>query len=84
MGSVSTLAGVELARPSAGEAVRLYTVPEAASVLGVSRGFVYSLINAGEIRAVELGTNCKGKMRVRADDLQSFIDGRTHGSAGAA
>ena len=85
MGIVSTLDRPAPARPApAAQAVRLYTVVEAGKVLGVSRGFVYKMINDGEIRTVELGTNCKSKMRVRADDLQSFIDARTHGTVDAA
>ena len=85
MGSISTLIASEAARSTpSSEAVRLYPVVEAAKVLGVSRGFVYKLINDGVLRAVELGTNCKSKTRVRADDLQAFIDLRTHGEAGAA
>jgi excisionase family DNA binding protein len=61
------------------ETVRLYPVAKAAEVLGIGRTFMYSLINSGQIRVVELGTS-KAKQRVRADDLQAFIDSRTYGA----
>jgi excisionase family DNA binding protein len=32
-----------------------YTVTEAADILGVSRGLLYSQIRTGEIRAIKLG-----------------------------
>lgn len=61
------------------EAVRLYRPAEAAEVLGVSDWYIYKRIKEGAIRVVELGTS-KHKQRIRADDLQSFIDSRTYGS----
>lgn len=61
------------------EAVRLYSVAAAADMLGVSRQWVYDRINNGQIRVVELG-DARSKQRVRADDLQAFIDGRTFGA----
>lgn len=60
------------------EAVRLYSVAAVADLLGVSRQWVYDRINGGQIRVVELGDE-RSKQRVRADDLQAFIDGRTFG-----
>lgn len=60
------------------EAVRLYSVAAVADLLGVSRQWVYDRINGGQIRVVELG-DARGKQRVRADDLQAFIDARTFG-----
>jgi excisionase family DNA binding protein len=62
------------------EAVRLYTVADAAEHLGMSRGWLYGQIRAGRIRFVELG-DTRAKQRIRADDLQAFIDDRTHGQA---
>lgn len=61
------------------EAVRLYPVAKAAEVLGIGRTFMYELIKSGQIRVVELGST-RAKQRVRADDLQAFIDSRTYGS----
>lgn len=61
------------------EAVRLYPVAAAAELLGVSRYYIYDRINQGLLPVVELGTG-RAKQRVRADDLQAFIDARTYGS----
>lgn len=60
------------------ETVRLYSVVRAAEILGTSDDYVYDRINEGKLRAVELGTG-RAKQRVRADDLQAFIDARTFG-----
>lgn len=58
--------------------VQLYTVPETAELLKVSRGTVYNLISAGELRAVHVATDKgRAKTRIRSDDLASFIDSRT-------
>jgi excisionase family DNA binding protein len=65
------------------EAVRLYSVIEAAGMLGVSRQWVYDRINDRSLAVVELGDK-RPKQRIRADDLQSFIDARTHNLAGVA
>lgn len=65
----------EAARPA--EAVRLYTALEAAKCLGVSDDYVYSRQKDGTLRVVDVGTNGRKKLRVRADDLQAFIDART-------
>lgn len=67
--------------PTSGQepAQRLYAVDDAAAQLGVGRDYVYDRIKTGELRSVELGTEKRSKLRVRADDLQRFIDGRTHG-----
>lgn len=61
------------------DAVRLYPVSKAAEVLGVSVNYVYDRIQNGDIPVVELGEG-RAKQRVRADDLQAFIDSRTYGS----
>lgn len=60
------------------ECVRLYSVAIAAERLEMSRVWVYDRIKAGEIRVVEFGTT-RPKQRIRADDLQKFIDSRTFG-----
>lgn len=61
------------------EAVRLYSVAATAALLDVSDDYVYDRIKDGSLRAVELGSG-RPKQRVRADDLQAFIDGRTFGA----
>lgn len=62
-------------------AVRLYSVVEAAAVLGISRHYVYDRIKDGTLAVVELGTGERSKQRIRADTLQAFIDARTFGTA---
>lgn len=61
------------------EAVRLYSVASAAELLEVSTDYVYDRINDGLLRVAELGST-KSKTRIRADDLQAFIDARTFGA----
>ncbi|TPO02180.1 helix-turn-helix domain-containing protein [Mesorhizobium sp. B1-1-5] len=36
-------------------AIRLYSIPQAAKVLSISRSTLYSLIGAGKVKAVKLG-----------------------------
>ena len=57
---------------------RLFSISEAAGLLGVGKTFMYSLVNSGTIRVIELGTG-RMKQRIRADDLQRFIDERSFG-----
>ena len=62
------------------EAVRLYSLPAAGERLGgVSGKTVERLINDGDIRSVDIGRAGRPRKRVRADDLQAFIDARTSG-----
>lgn len=63
--------------PRSGEAVRLYTAVQAAERLGVSDDYIYSRQKDGSLRTVDVGTNGRKKLRVRADDLQAYIDART-------
>lgn len=62
------------------EAVRLYSVSTVAERLDMSREWVYDRIADKSLPVVNLaaGTS-KSKMRVRADDLQVFIDARSTG-----
>ena len=64
---------------AAQEAVRLYPVAKVAEILSTGDDFVYSRIKDGSLPAVQLG-NGRSKQRVRADDLQQFIDSRTNGT----
>ena len=53
-------------------------IDRVAEALDCSRGHVYGLIAAGKLRAVETkATGRRSKTRVRADDLQAFIDANT-------
>ncbi len=64
---------------SCGGVTTLLRIEQAAQVLGVSRAQLYEFIAAGVLRAVTLptGRGAAGgrSRRVRADDLQAFIDG---------
>lgn len=59
------------------KALPLYTVPDAAEMLGVSLNYLYERIRDRRLPAVELGTEKKSKLRIRADDLQQFIQDLT-------
>lgn len=60
---------------------QLHTIPQTAQRLGISRTSVYDLIAAGQLRVVDVGTGRSPRTRVRDDDLQAFIDGRTRQTA---
>lgn len=48
----------------------LYTIPEAASALRISRTKIYELLDAGEIESVHIGRSRK----IPAEALRSYID----------
>ena len=60
------------------ESVRLYSVATVALRLEMSKVWVYEQIKAGRLSVVEFG-DTRPHQRVRADDLQKFIDDRTFG-----
>lgn len=67
---------------AATEAMRTYSVKSAASILDTSEDYVLARIKDGSIpRHLDLGSS-RPKYRVRADDLQDFIDSRTVASGG--
>lgn len=43
---------------------------DAAALLGVSRGTIYNLIHAGELKRVRIGR----AVRIRVSDLTEFLD----------
>lgn len=49
--------------------VRLFTVPEAAAHLRVSRSTVYDLIGAGTLRVVKMGR----ATRIASEDLEACV-----------
>ncbi|MDM2548382.1 helix-turn-helix domain-containing protein [Mycobacteroides abscessus] len=53
------------------QAERLYTVDQAARILGCGRGKVYKMIGAGEIRSVKIGK----LRRIPASVLKGLADG---------
>ena len=57
---------------------QLLSILRAAAVLDCSRAHVYRLIATGKLRAVEIAaTGTRSKTRVRAEDLEAFIEERT-------
>ncbi|WP_422934953.1 helix-turn-helix domain-containing protein [Sinomonas sp. P47F7] len=68
----------ELALSGPVNPLRLFTVAEAAEILGTGDDYVRGRIAAGEIAVVELGTKTRAKTRVNAVELHRFIQGRTH------
>ena len=60
-------------------ALPLFTVADAAETLGVSLNYLYERIRDNRIATVNLGSDNKPKLRIRADTLQSFIQNLTSG-----
>jgi len=48
---------------------QLYTIRETAELLKLCRASVYDLVNRKQLRSVRV----KGKLRVRHDDLEKFL-----------
>jgi excisionase family DNA binding protein len=65
-------------------ALPLYTVADSAEALGVSLSFLYQQIRDGRLATVDLGSEDRPKLRIRADHLQSYIQERTTAARGAA
>ena len=49
----------------------LYTVSEVAKLLKVNRNFVYDEIKKGKLRAIKVGS-----IKIKCDDLKSYINER--------
>lgn len=60
--------------------IRAYTILEAAQLLGVSKHYVYTRIQDGEIKATDLGEG-RTKYRVTAAELRRFLNSRTEPAA---
>lgn len=58
---------------------RVFSVPEAAAVLGISRSKLYEFIAAGEIRTIHIGRLCK----ITAEGIDEFLASRPAGPAAA-
>jgi excisionase family DNA binding protein len=57
----------------------LLTVKDAGERLGIGRNSVYALVNSGELRVVNVApAGRRPRLRIRLDDLQAFIDSKTH------
>ncbi len=57
---------------------RLLKPEDVASVLNISRSFTYHLLQTGQLPAIRLGRS----VRVRRQDLESFIGRNLHGQEG--
>lgn len=58
---------------------RLYSIREAAELLGVGKDWIYTRIKSGQIRYVDLGSGGRReKLRIPADTLQDLIDAHTY------
>lgn len=56
----------------------LLKVPQVAELLACSIATVYALIERGQLPAVKIGVG-NGGVRVRPDDLESFVESRRTG-----
>lgn len=61
----------------------LYSIPEVAAALGVSRSTVYELIAAGEFPTVDIGQGQRPRHRVKVDALEDWIARKTTERASA-
>ena len=52
---------------------RLLKIPEAAAELSIGRSRLYELLQAGEIKAVKIGSR---GVRVPASELDRFVEGQ--------
>ena len=58
---------------------RLYSIREAADLLGVGKDWIYTRIKAGNLRYVDHGRGGRReKLRIPADALQALIDAHTY------
>ncbi len=54
----------------------VYSVPEAAEMLGCSDDHVYRLISKGALRRVDIKVGTRSKTRILHDDLVAFLNSR--------
>ena len=67
-----------MSQPKTAKRTQLLSVTEAAERLACSRGHVYNLVAAGALQAVEIkASGSRPKTRIREDELEAFIAGRT-------
>lgn len=61
------------------EPQRLYTIADAAKQLDVSQHYIRDRVRDGTLPYVDLGaTGTRAKLRVRATDLDTFINAHTY------
>ncbi|GAB3663447.1 hypothetical protein GCM10027596_26620 [Nocardioides korecus] len=62
---------------------RLLSITSAAEQLDCSRGHIYGLIAVGKLTAVEIrAKGARTKTRVRADELEAFIEANSRRAGG--
>lgn len=64
----------EPSQPEPAKTVRLYSVPHAADILGVSERVVWTLIREGKLSRVRFGPQTT---RVRDDELAALVEQNT-------
>lgn len=55
----------------------LYSIPEVAAAIGVSRSTVYELIAAGEFPTVDIGQGGRPRHRIPVSVLEEWINHKT-------
>ena len=56
--------------------IQLLTIAQVAEALGTNPQAVYRRIWAKEIKAVNIGTGTKSRLRVRTSDLERYVNDR--------
>lgn len=54
----------------------LLSAIEAAQRIGCSRQHVYNLVDAGHLRAVDISLHGRSRLRIREDDLLTYVTAR--------
>lgn len=57
-------------------ALQLLTIAEAAEALGTNPQAVYRRVWACELKAIDIGTGTKSRLRIRSTDLEAYVDAR--------
>lgn len=57
-------------------ALQLLTIAQVAEMLGTNTQAVYRRIWAKEMKAINIGTGTKSRLRVRSTDLEKYVDER--------
>jgi len=60
------------------EAVAVYTIPQVAALLSVSRQTVYTLIGSGDLNPIDISTSgsSRPRMRITATEVNRFTASR--------
>jgi len=60
------------------EAIAIYTIPQVAQLLSVSRQTVYALIGSGDLNPIDVSTSAspRPRMRITATEVNRFTSSR--------